>query len=456
MLARPEPRAIGTADQEAIALFKAKSLNRFASYHYLDVRPEDHAVGFTAAKISRLEVADALTEALKPAIAGEITFADFQKSATPTLQKLGWWGRSVETDPLTGEQQVVQLGSERRLKVIFDTNIRTARSAARWHRVQRTKADLPWLLYVAVMDDRTRDEHKAWHYILLPVDHPFWSTHWPPNGWFCRCMVRQLSDAQVSRMGLSPSSDNDVAQFMRTKPFAHSRLVDAGGVPFTIHVPDGIDPTFAHNHGAVALEQHMAQVLAEKVAAAPPELAAPILSASTEFLGRHLTAGFARWVDDAVTLDAAGLPVPKPSTGSFRVLGPLGDGVLAALAERGVYPASGVVTMRDADIAHIFRDKHRRDGIMVPLEDIRQLPQHLASPKRALWDRLSPRPTIILLFEMAGDPRAAKVVIQIGFDTKRPPIATRARHHVRTNSVITSTVVEWAEFTDKNKYDPID
>jgi uncharacterized protein with gpF-like domain len=33
------------------------------------------------------------------------------------------------------------------------------------------------------MDGRTRPMHAAWHNTVLPFDHPFWKTHYPPNGW---------------------------------------------------------------------------------------------------------------------------------------------------------------------------------------------------------------------------------------------------------------------------------
>ena len=44
------------------------------------------------------------------------------------------------------------------------------------------------LRYVAVLDARTRPEHRAWHGLILPIDHPLWDTHYPPNGWGCRCL----------------------------------------------------------------------------------------------------------------------------------------------------------------------------------------------------------------------------------------------------------------------------
>jgi hypothetical protein len=39
-----------------------------------------------------------------------------------------------------------------------------------------------------------RDTHRQLDRIIRPVDDPFWDTHYPPNGWRCRCDVRQTDD----------------------------------------------------------------------------------------------------------------------------------------------------------------------------------------------------------------------------------------------------------------------
>lgn len=36
-------------------------------------------------------------------------------------------------------------------------------------------------------------------------DDPFWATHYPPNGWNCRCRVRPLTKSQVEARGLTVS-----------------------------------------------------------------------------------------------------------------------------------------------------------------------------------------------------------------------------------------------------------
>ena len=78
---------------------------------------------------------------------------------------------------------------------------------------------------------------------MVPVDHPWWATHFPPNGYFCACLTRQLSGAAVKRRGLTVITDPPAD----TVPWTDSRNGR------TVDVPAGIDPGFESNPGAVFL-----------------------------------------------------------------------------------------------------------------------------------------------------------------------------------------------------------
>ena len=34
----------------------------------------------------------------------------------------------------------------------------------------------------------------------MPVDHPFWEAHYPPNGWGCKCRVSAITQAEYGRL----------------------------------------------------------------------------------------------------------------------------------------------------------------------------------------------------------------------------------------------------------------
>ncbi len=199
------------------------------------------------------------------ALAEGKSFGSFQKELEPLLRKKGWWGRRTVTDPLTGETRTVQLGSPRRLRIIYDTNIRMAIAAGRWRQIERLAVRRPYLRYVSLLDSRIRPEHARWHGTVLAWDHPFWQTHYPPNGWRCRCSVQSLSAADLDRYGYQVGEPPEGWQ--ETRPWTNRRT------GATVQVPRGIDPGFGHNVGLVDPVRDARALLRERLAAAPPALA---------------------------------------------------------------------------------------------------------------------------------------------------------------------------------------
>lgn len=195
-MADPFPSA--RPPREALDWFRAKGFK--IGFNYRDVWREEHAIAFTVAKILQLDMLADVRVAVDQALADGLTFQEFQKRLTPLLQEKGWWGVQERVDPLTGETKPVQLGSPRRLRIIYDTNLRTARAAGQWERIQRTKEALPYLLYTVGPSREHRVEHLGWHGTLLPVDDPWWKTHFVPNGWGCKCRVRQVTRREYERL----------------------------------------------------------------------------------------------------------------------------------------------------------------------------------------------------------------------------------------------------------------
>lgn len=84
------------------------------------------------------------------------------------------------------------------LKTEYNQAIASSQMAGTWVNIQQDKDTLPLLMYDTVNDGRVRDEHQALNQIIRPVDDIFWKTHYPPNGWGCRCGVRQLNKGVVT------------------------------------------------------------------------------------------------------------------------------------------------------------------------------------------------------------------------------------------------------------------
>lgn len=361
----------GPVPAEALAYLRARRKLR-PSFSYTDVWREEHATAFTVAKAMQLDVLADIRAAVDQALADGRTFRDFAKDLRPGLERKGWWGRKEMTDPLTGEVRRAQLGSPRRLGVIYTTNLRTARAAGSWERIQRTKAALPFLLYEPGPSREHRPEHAAWFGLLLPADHEFWQTHFAPNGWGCQCRIRQVSRTEAERLkqtglqaqiqeidpesGLPTGRLADRRYPVRTEaPPARARAWKNVRTGETHQVPVGIDPGWDYNPGVagrmpVALDQ-----LAEKLEAADERDALGQLRAA---VGSPL---FSEW-----------LASPR---GEFPVFRLPADAAAAINAERRV-----------ARFSAESLEKNKRHHPDLDAEDYRALPEMGGSPTVIVQD----------------------------------------------------------------------
>ena len=83
------------------------------------------------------------------------------------------------------------------LRTNFNTAVNNAYLAGEYNQAMQNIDILPYFRYVAVMDDRVRDEHAELHGTVLPKNDPFWDTYYPPNGWNCRCGVEELTENEA-------------------------------------------------------------------------------------------------------------------------------------------------------------------------------------------------------------------------------------------------------------------
>lgn len=226
--------------KEALEWLKAKKLK--PGFDHRDVWQEEHRYGYTVAKMTQLDLLADVRQLVEEALENGQTFAQFRELLRPLLVKRGWWGQALMDDPLTGETRLVQLGSERRMRVIYDTNMRTARAAGQWERIQRTKRAMPYLVYTLGPSREHRVEHLGWANLCLPADHPFWDTHMGPNGWGCKCGVRQVSRYEFDQMQQDGTITTDAPEERYVK-WLNKRTGEEETVP------EGIDPGWAYNPG---------------------------------------------------------------------------------------------------------------------------------------------------------------------------------------------------------------
>lgn len=225
----------GLVDKAAFEHFKAKKI--LPGFSHYDVWLYQHSLAFTVAKMMDADMLAEVKDAIEAAQRNGTAFADFKKRLKPYLMAKGWWGEQIMTDPLDGESKLVRLGSTRRLKTIFDTNMRTAFAAGQWQRIQANKKALPYLRYNKSASGHPRDGHKRYYGLILPVEHDIWKVIFPPNGYGCKCSVSALTARQAEEEGIGGEPDVEMVEF--TNPRTGQKVL----------IPDDITPSFAHNHG---------------------------------------------------------------------------------------------------------------------------------------------------------------------------------------------------------------
>ncbi|MBE2985538.1 minor capsid protein [Campylobacter sp. RM12920] len=179
-------------------------------FDYDEIMYEAHNDVFTVAKITKLDLLKDIKDSLQNAYENGLDFKEWKQNVKPILAKKGWLGDVSVTNPRTGEVKQIYVGS-RRLKRIFNTNMRVSYAKARYESQMSSHA--PYFRYVAVLDGRTRAGHRALHGLILPKTHKFWEKNYPPNDWGCRCKVQVLTQDELESEGwqVSVSAPQDIA-----------------------------------------------------------------------------------------------------------------------------------------------------------------------------------------------------------------------------------------------------
>lgn len=234
----PSGDAFDVAPEKAIAYFQAKGLK--PTFSYGEILDQQHDKSFTVAKMMSIDMLGQVRASLDSALANGTPYKEWADTITPILQSGGWWGRKKVVDPITGQEIVAQLGSPWRLETIFRTNMQTSYAAGAWQEIEAQAEIAPFLMYDAVDDFRTRPLHASWDRKVLPVAHHWWQTHYPPNGYNCRCGVIQLSAEEVESLGLTVARQEPQDGFRK---WTNPRTGDVH------YIPNGLDPGFEHNAG---------------------------------------------------------------------------------------------------------------------------------------------------------------------------------------------------------------
>lgn len=208
-----------------------------------DLQREAHDTGFMVAGAMKADLLADLQEAVRKAIEDGVTLREFRQDFDAIVAKRGWTGwTGSDTDA----------GVAWRTRLIYETNLRNAYNAGRWQQIQAVKKYRPYLIYRHSDSVTTpRPLHLAWDGLVLPVDHPWWQTHAPANGYGCKCSVETLSESDLQKMGKTgPDTAPDDGDYDWTDPKTGE----------THSFPNGVDPFWDYAPGASVAKRVQEQI----------------------------------------------------------------------------------------------------------------------------------------------------------------------------------------------------
>ncbi|MBY6223571.1 phage minor head protein [Ferrimonas balearica] len=225
---------------EAISFFRHKQ--SIPTERWADLWQHAHNRSFMVAGAMQADLLADLRQAVDDAIARGTSLTRFQSEFNAIAARHGW--------AFTGPPAW-------RARVIYETNVRQAYNAGREAQMAASAPHRPYALYRHGDSLQPRAHHLSWDGLVLPLDHPWWRTHTPQNGWGCKCKKFSLSEADLKRLGLK------VGQAPALEPVAW--VDNATG---EVHqVPKGIDPGFDYRPGSLAQDN---QQLRQRLQQRPP------------------------------------------------------------------------------------------------------------------------------------------------------------------------------------------
>lgn len=185
-MAWPDPDTGRVPFLEALAWFRARVPITPGRWRRLSREARRRA--FRVAGVTRLDVVTSVWRAIERALAEGWSLEQFQEAVADDLLR-EWAGTT--------------LNPAQRLETIFRANTQAAYQAGRY--AQMTDPDVlsarPYWMYDALLDARTTELCRSLHGTILPADHPWWRSRYPPNHFGCRSGVRSLTQAGAERRG---------------------------------------------------------------------------------------------------------------------------------------------------------------------------------------------------------------------------------------------------------------
>ncbi len=178
-----------------VAAFRLRLAQLQPSFTWTDVWKSEHDRAFMVAGAVKADILADIAAMVDKAVTQGTTLEEFRRDFRAMVAAKGW--------QISKAGQGTKKGEAWRTKVIYKTNMATSYAAGRW--AQLMQAGYPFIVYSHGGSLHPREQHLAWDGLVLEVDHPFWATHAPPNGWGCSCFVSGARSREAAkRVGGKP------------------------------------------------------------------------------------------------------------------------------------------------------------------------------------------------------------------------------------------------------------
>lgn len=351
-----------------------------ASWAYTDLLDNAHDRAFVVAKMVDVDLATTVQRSIIDAMQEGKGYKAWAKDIDKVLAKSGWYDGQINVDTQGNAKKVVT-GGQHRLETIYRTNVAAAYEAGRQQVIFNDRDDDPfgYVMYSAIMDNRTRPTHKALHGKVMEKSDPAWSSISPPNGYNCRCTIVELTQGQIDRYGYKVSKSEgklstQVIELPNGKEAQRTLFELDNGAVFKTDV--------GFNHAPKILPM---QTLFDKAILAEPKFASRVVSQALAQprIKTQVNQEVKTWVQGVDD---------KYAKGEFRHVGVIPSVFIEALAsEKNFELQTAVITLHDRISLHHLAREHKTHS----QDWVENIVENLTGKYALYWDNKKNYPVFI-------------------------------------------------------------
>jgi hypothetical protein len=346
--------------------------------HYDDVIKSGNDRAFVVAGVTKADLLADFRQAIEQTAKEGKSIGWFRQNFDAFVDKYGW--------AYNGER-------DWRSRIIYTTNMRASYAAGRY--AQLNDPDLLkvrpyWKYKHSDTVAHPRPLHESWNNTVLHYTHPWWTTHFCPNGWGCQCYIVAV---RASEYKGHPAPDD--VTYEKVDRYGNTHVL-----------PNGVDYGWDYAPGAnrTALFKDLIE---QKLIRFPASIGADMMAALRPIMQREIMAGYSAWLA-ALAIDSAA----KSRTVVVGAIAPEDIGWLKS--EKAIEPMTAEIAIRSGVIVGPKAIRHEKAGDAIPLSFWEGLPEAINDPLAVLFDNVSGK--MIYIFAEDGS-RRPQVAVEFDFQT---------------------------------------